>query len=64
MNSDVGVGVLNADCMNIGSAIFCLLSQHMTVVLQRLEVPIPRKLATNSSAHEKVCGVVQCTGVS
>jgi len=36
-----------------GTAIFCLLSQHMTVVLQRLEVPIPRKLATNSSAHEK-----------
>lgn len=24
------------------------------MVLQRLEVPIPRKLATNSSAHEKV----------
>ena len=38
----------------VGTAIFCLLSQHMTVVLQRLEVPIPRKLATNSSAHEKV----------
>lgn len=37
-----------------GSAIFCLLSQHMTVILQRLEVPIPRKLAANSSVHEKV----------
>ncbi|TCD68218.1 Translation factor pelota [Steccherinum ochraceum] len=36
-----------------GTAIFCLLSQHMTVVLQRLEVPIPRKLAANSSVHEK-----------
>ncbi|KAI0347144.1 pelota [Trametopsis cervina] len=36
-----------------GSAIFCLLSQHMTVILQRLEVPIPRKLAANSSVHEK-----------
>ncbi|THH32954.1 hypothetical protein EUX98_g1255 [Antrodiella citrinella] len=36
-----------------GTAIFCLLSQHMTVVLQRLEIPIPRKLATNSAAHEK-----------
>ncbi|KAI0772623.1 hypothetical protein BC629DRAFT_1583162 [Irpex lacteus] len=36
-----------------GTAIFCLLSQHMTVILQRLEVPIPRKLAANSSVHEK-----------
>ncbi|KZT74317.1 hypothetical protein DAEQUDRAFT_761185 [Daedalea quercina L-15889] len=36
-----------------GTAIFCLLSEHMTVVLQRLEVPIPRKIATGSSAHEK-----------
>lgn len=38
-----------------GSATFCLLSEHMTVVLQRLEVSIPRKLAANSSGHEKVC---------
>ncbi|RPD67236.1 hypothetical protein L226DRAFT_477554 [Lentinus tigrinus ALCF2SS1-7] len=36
-----------------GTAIFCLLSEHMTVVLQRLEVPIPRKLSNQSSAHEK-----------
>ncbi|OSX60300.1 hypothetical protein POSPLADRAFT_1148068 [Postia placenta MAD-698-R-SB12] len=36
-----------------GTAIFCLLSEHMTVVLQRLEVPIPRKIATGTSAHEK-----------
>ncbi|GBE79668.1 eRF1 domain 1-domain-containing protein [Sparassis latifolia] len=36
-----------------GTAIFCLLSEHMTVVLQRLEVPIPRKISTGSSAHEK-----------
>ncbi|KAH9938222.1 eRF1 domain 1-domain-containing protein [Fomitopsis serialis] len=36
-----------------GSAIFCLLSEHMTVILQRLEVPIPRKIATGSSGHEK-----------
>lgn len=27
----------------------------MTVVLQRLEVPIPRKISNQSSAHEKVC---------
>ncbi|GJE84511.1 pelota family protein [Phanerochaete sordida] len=36
-----------------GSAVFCLLSQNMTVILQRLEVPIPRKMAANSSVHEK-----------
>ncbi|KAH9943502.1 pelota [Epithele typhae] len=39
-----------------GSAIFCLLSEHMTVVLQRLEVHIPRKLSSQSSAHEKGLG--------
>lgn len=38
----------------LGTAIFCLLSEHMTVVLQRLEVPIPRKISNQSSAHEKV----------
>ncbi|KAL4241896.1 Protein DOM34 [Abortiporus biennis] len=36
-----------------GTAVFCLLTENMTVILQRLEVPIPRKLATNSAAHEK-----------
>ncbi|KAI0719628.1 pelota [Cerioporus squamosus] len=36
-----------------GTAIFCLLSEHMTVVLQRLEVSIPRKISSQSSAHEK-----------
>ncbi|KIP02114.1 hypothetical protein PHLGIDRAFT_96334 [Phlebiopsis gigantea 11061_1 CR5-6] len=36
-----------------GTAVFCLLSQNMTVILQRLEVPIPRKIAANSSVHEK-----------
>ena len=39
---------------NPGTAVFCLLSQNMTVILQRLEVPIPRKIAANSSVHEKV----------
>lgn len=37
-----------------GTATFCLLTQYMTVVLHRLDVSIPRKLAANSSAHEKV----------
>ncbi|KAF7792913.1 hypothetical protein EIP86_004015 [Pleurotus ostreatoroseus] len=36
-----------------GTATFCLLSQYMTVVLHRLDVSIPRKIAANSSAHEK-----------
>jgi protein pelota len=36
----------------VGSAAFCLLSQHMTVVRQRIDVPVPRKSAS-SSAHEK-----------
>lgn len=35
-----------------GSAAFCLLSEHMTVVRQRIDVSIPRKSAS-SSAHEK-----------
>ncbi|CAL1700854.1 unnamed protein product [Somion occarium] len=36
-----------------GTATFCLLSQHMTMVMHRLEVSIPRKIAANSGAHEK-----------
>jgi protein pelota len=37
-----------------GTAVFCLLSQHMTVVVHRLNVPIPRKAATaGASQHEK-----------
>ncbi|KAF7332010.1 eRF1-1 domain-containing protein [Mycena kentingensis (nom. inval.)] len=35
-----------------GTAAFCLLSQHMTLVTNRLSVPIPRK-AGSSSQHEK-----------
>jgi stalled ribosome rescue protein Dom34 len=35
-----------------GSAAFCLLSQHMTVVRQRIDIPVPRKQAS-STAHEK-----------
>jgi protein pelota len=37
-----------------GSAAFCLLSQHMTVVAHRLSVPVPRKSASSgTSQHEK-----------
>ena len=37
----------------LGTAAFCLLSQHMTVVRQRIDVSIPRKMSSSSSAHEK-----------
>ena len=36
-----------------GTAAFCLLSQHMTVVRQRIDVSIPRKMSSSSSSHEK-----------
>lgn len=37
-----------------GTAAFCLLSQHMTIVTHRLNVPIPRKAsATGAAQHEK-----------
>ncbi|KAJ3812166.1 eRF1 domain 1-domain-containing protein [Lentinula aff. lateritia] len=37
-----------------GTAAFCLLSEHMTLVTHRISVPIPRKAAsTGSSQHEK-----------
>ncbi|KAI0004881.1 pelota [Russula compacta] len=36
-----------------GTAAFCLLSQHMTVVLQRIDISVPRKRAGSATAHEK-----------
>lgn len=37
-----------------GTAAFCLLSQHMTLVTHRISVPIPRKSASSgASQHEK-----------
>ncbi|KAG6854839.1 hypothetical protein C0991_012029 [Blastosporella zonata] len=37
-----------------GTAAFCLLSQHMTLVANRITVPIPRKsAASGASQHEK-----------
>lgn len=37
-----------------GTAAFCLLSQHMTLVTNRISVPIPRKsAASGASQHEK-----------
>ena len=42
-----------ANCHWAGTAAFCLLSQHMTVVRQRIDVSVPRKMSSSSSAHEK-----------
>ncbi|KAE9397143.1 hypothetical protein BT96DRAFT_884222 [Gymnopus androsaceus JB14] len=37
-----------------GTAAFCLLSEHMTLVTHRISIPIPRKAASaGSSQHEK-----------
>ncbi|TDL29485.1 hypothetical protein BD410DRAFT_758360 [Rickenella mellea] len=36
-----------------GTAAFCLLSQHMTVVRQRIDVPVPRKRTGSSALHDK-----------
>jgi protein pelota len=36
-----------------GTAAICLLSEHMTVIKQRLEVNIPRKRAGSSTLREK-----------
>jgi len=44
-----------------GTAAFCLLSQHMTLVTHRISVPIPRKSASSGvSQHEK--GLVKFYG--
>ncbi|KAH6915336.1 pelota [Coprinopsis sp. MPI-PUGE-AT-0042] len=45
-----------------GTAAFCLLSQHMTVVTHRISVPIPRKAAASgTSQHEKGLGKFYAT---
>ncbi|CAE6439548.1 unnamed protein product [Rhizoctonia solani] len=36
-----------------GTAAICLLSEHMTVIRQRIEVPVPRKRIGSSTLHEK-----------
>ncbi|KAG8692001.1 Translation factor pelota [Ceratobasidium sp. 423] len=36
-----------------GTAAICLLSEHMTVIRQRIEVPVPRKRMGSSTLHEK-----------
>ncbi|KAF8591410.1 hypothetical protein K439DRAFT_1650675 [Ramaria rubella] len=36
-----------------GTATLCLLSEHMTVIRQRINVPVPRKRTGSSSMHDK-----------
>ncbi|KZT41175.1 hypothetical protein SISSUDRAFT_1117844 [Sistotremastrum suecicum HHB10207 ss-3] len=36
-----------------GTAAVCLLSEHMTVIRQRIDVPIPRKRTGSATMHEK-----------
>lgn len=38
----------------VGSAAVCLLSDHMTVIRQRIDMSIPRKRAGGISGHDKV----------
>lgn len=38
----------------VGSAAVCLLSEHMTVIRQRIDMSIPRKRAGGISGHDKV----------
>ena len=34
--------------------LICLLSEHMTVIRQRIDTPVPRKRVGSASVHEKV----------
>lgn len=36
-----------------GTAAVCLLSEHMTVIRQRVEVPVPRKRTGSTTLHDK-----------
>ncbi|KIR67146.1 mRNA surveillance protein pelota [Cryptococcus bacillisporus CA1873] len=36
-----------------GTAALCLLSEHMTVIRQRIDMPVPRKRKGGTSAHDK-----------
>ncbi|KAG8949312.1 Translation factor pelota [Tulasnella sp. 424] len=44
---------LGAIVLSEGTAAICLLSEHMTVVRQRIEVPVPRKRMGSSTLHDK-----------
>jgi len=46
--------ISDADASSPGTAAICLLSEHMTVVRQRIDVSIPRKRKGGTSGHEKV----------
>ncbi|KAG8817155.1 Translation factor pelota [Serendipita sp. 400] len=42
----------STDFFGSGTAALCLLSEHMTTIRQRIDVPVPRK-AAGSSSHDK-----------
>ena len=42
------------DSISLGTAAVCLLSEHMTTVRQRIDVPVPRKRMGSATLHEKV----------
>lgn len=48
------IGLQTADRSLPGTAAICLLSEHMTVVRQRIDVSIPRKRKGGTSGHERV----------
>jgi protein pelota len=43
--------------ISLGTAAVCLLSEHMTVIRQRIDMSIPRKRAGGISGHDKVSGL-------
>lgn len=45
--------LVSAPVSSTGHAAICLLSEHMTVIRQRIDVSIPRKRAGAASTHEK-----------
>lgn len=47
-------GSANHKLMIEGSAAICLLSEHMTVVRQRIDTNVPRKRKGGTSGHDKV----------
>lgn len=53
--SQIHLAAMRADILHlyIGTAALCLLSEHMTVIRQRIDMPVPRKRKGGTSAHDK-----------
>ncbi|KAF8328617.1 eRF1 domain 1-domain-containing protein [Cantharellus anzutake] len=50
--AEVGLSFV-ARVARLGTAAICLLSEHLTTVRQRIEVPVPRKRIGSATLHEK-----------